>query len=840
MIAGILLIALPLTLNARKSSPAADSSRVTRTSDNVRLGANKQTLRGVEAPGLAVDPGDSNHLVEVQVDMLAGECQYNVTSDAGSHWKGSVLRPPSGYQPSGQVPCSVTAGTPMDSSVAFGSGSNVYTTFADQAMGGPKNHAALVARSTDGGASFGTAKVAMPEGSAPKTASGSPGPDYGAPKLAVIKGGGSSGADRILLIAQNSGCVAAPCVGTLAFASSNDSGSTWSRPVTVNAAFDPTSNPYGVTETAPIVADSTGTYSVGWRTRAKGFASPDPGLAKGFIRIARSTDKGATWKETDATPVRGYTYSGPATPPFTKVPISYCCSSFPRLAIDATSSELYLTWNQGPGLYSNATTYQAQDHFINPQTDVWFMRSADGVQWTDRQQVNESPIDGEPTQTRHPNVSVGPNGRVDLVWQDRRLWYHGCTATHVACPEARLGDTYYSYSTDGGKSFSHNRRITDRSLNNDVGFDYRYGTYWDYGPVSVPLANGQVFVAWMDSREGSHDNDNQDIYTAKTPVTTSGALPVKLLAADTAADLSVQLSKWADPGGSEATLVSTFATGPASRVVIVNDKDVAGALSGGVLARAFMGPLLLSPSSGLPASVKAEVKRMGAVGAYVIGDSTQLSSQVESDLAAAGVPASQITRVSAASPAEIAAKIAVQLDRRTATNKAAQLPAFRAAILVNPDSAEAVTASTLAVNRRLPILYVSKDSIPQATSDALTALNINATLIVGGDHAVGNQVLSQLAGAGRNPNRLAGTDAVAVSRSVVQQSLTLGQPVNNVFVVRAENRMQGALIGAASGRVGGILVATHNGSTTDAQNMLGGLGVAAQVDRLIETSASAW
>ena len=73
-------------------------------------------------------------------------------------------------------------------------------------------------------------------------------------------------------------------------------------------------------------------------------------------------------------------------------------------------------------------------------------------------------------QTRHPNVSVSPDGRINVVWHDRRHWYQGpgernCTHSHIFCEDIRLGDTYYSSSTDGGITFSPNIRINDRSHN---------------------------------------------------------------------------------------------------------------------------------------------------------------------------------------------------------------------------------------------------------------------------------------------------------------------------------------------------------------------------------------
>jgi len=519
------------------------------------------------------------------------------------------------------------------------------------------------------------------------------------------------------------------------------------------------------------------------------------------------------------------------------VPAPWINSTFPRLAVDRSggphSGNLYLVYNQGP---APALGFQGADHFIDPDVDVYLQRSTNsGANWSPPKLINEgAPKPGsQTTQTRHPDVSVAPTGRVDIVWQDRRHWYQGpgernCVHTHLACDDARLGDTYYAFSTDGGTNFSR-RRVSDRSHNNDVGYDYRFGTGWAFGPVSVPLGNQQLLVGWMDSREGSFDNDTQDIYLAKVDHDGPAAIPQEIVPSE-----SVGLSSLAYTGGGEGLLAGTFATRNGTRVVIVNESDVPGTLAAGVLARANLSPVLHSPASGLSNGVKAEVAKLNPAGAYVIGSEGSLSDQVVQDLAGAGVPndQNQIVRLAGTDDAGTARLIAEQMDRRQPAEKAAgSPPAFDAAVIANPASPDASAASVLAAARRLPILYVNAGSVPPATAAALgsSSLDIDRTLVIGGPQWVSDGVVSQLP----NPKRLGGADQYATSKAVVAESRERGLADNIAYVADGDSPMDGALLGAAAGRTTGLLLLAPEPLEANARAAAADMGLSGLLDRLI-------
>ena len=814
-----------------------------RTGNNYRLFDDPRPTRGKDAVGLAVNPRNPQHIVEIQQNLVDGECEFNVSFDGGRTWRGGDLKAPAGFN--SPRPCIVGGhlANQVDGGIRFGSGQNVYVAFSAarvNQLGQEEGLSAIVARSTNGGRTFGRGVVALSGGpriervatpAGPARLIG--GPEFAFPKIAVDPGRGARGRDRVYVAAANEqvNLLAVPgfqLEENTALSVSENGGAKWSAQRNAN-----TPDENAIEQSQPVVGRN-GVLYIAYRSRGiqvRGL----PVTAEGFVTVARSKDQGQTFRRARTAQVRGYVFEGATPGPFPfETTRSFTGSTFPRLAADQRSGNVYLTYGNGPNPPPRPApgTVWATDHFIDPSLDVWFQRSTDrGSTWTPPRKLNdEVPRSGEITQTRHPNVSVAPNGRVDIAWHDRRHWYRGCLHTHVECEETRLGDTYYVYSTNGGRTFSRDRRITDRSHGNDVGYDYRFGTYWDYGPFPIALGNSRVLFAWMDSREGNFNNDNQDIYLAQLNLNASRNIPVSRVTERSTPDFSVRLSRLTYPGGPEAVLGGTFVTRPFTRLVIVNDRDTAGALAGGVLARANIGTLLASPAGGLPANVMAEVRRMRPVGAYVIGNQRSLSSRVVRQLAAAGVPQDQIKRLSGGSPAGTAALIARSMDRRGAAEKAAGSPAFDAAVIANPNSREGDSASALAAHRRLPVLYVGRNSVPASTRRALLELGIRRTLVVGGPRSVSPAVARSLP----SPKRLGGDDPYATSRAVVGESRARGLPENIGYVTDAGG--SGAFVGAAVARLGGLLMLSPNPQAT-AETTAGRLRLTGLLDRLVVLGA---
>jgi hypothetical protein len=774
------------------AAPAANADL--RVSPNFPLRPSNDVVYGRDAVGLAANPRNERHIVAVYADWVRLTCEVAMSTNGGRTWRRTFLRAPQGFT---DPPCTVGnhLAQQIDGGIAFGSDNNVYVTFATAVAPPPggtvdQGKSVLVAKSTNGGRSFGTGQVVLPGGPDAEQ-----GPDYVLPKLAVSPGR----QDRVYVVASASG---EQNGNDIVFTTSGDSGRTWSPGAIVNppaqSAIEPT----------PPALGRGGAVYVGYRTQDPG-ARPGSFLTTGTVTVARTVTLGQSWTRSAVAGVAGFRFTGPPVFPFARSN-TFTASTFPWLAANPRTQDVYVVYGNGtrptvPG------TAAAADHFIHPDLDVYFQRSRDGgANWSLPDRLNrDAPAQFELTQTRHPTVSVAPNGRVDVVWQDRRHWYRGCTHTHSPCDEARLGDTYLRSSRNQGRTFGPERRITDRSMNNDVGFDYRFGAYWDYGPKALPLGNDRLLVGWMDSRDGNSETDNLGLWLANVDLRASNRVPIQRVTRRTSVDLSVRLSRLTYPAGPESTLAGTFASKPTTRVVIVNERDFPGALAAGVLARANLGPVLLSGRNGLSSSVRAELTRLQPVGAYVIGNTASLSDQVIAQLAATGVPASQIIRLGGANAAETAAQIAVAMDRRNDQERQAGARAFDSAVLVNPASPDAAAAAILAANRRLPVLFTGANGLPASTAAALQSLAIPQTIVVGRNRWISDAVLPAVPRA----QRLGGSDAVATSRVLLAESRRRGLPTNIVYTARTSRRMDAALLGFAGGRMTGVLLLTERGES---------------------------
>src|SRR3954451_16902798 len=107
--------------------------------------------------------------------------------------------------------------------------------------------------------------------------------------------------------------------------------------------------------------------------------------------------------------------------------------------------------------------------------------------------VNDDPK-GNGSRQLGPQAYVGQNGRVDVIWLDARTAY----PSPVIPRPAGYGDIYYASSSDGGATFTANRRISDHTVNLDDGLTGRTGTYTWWGPAAAALGNDAVLFAWGD------------------------------------------------------------------------------------------------------------------------------------------------------------------------------------------------------------------------------------------------------------------------------------------------------------------------------------------------------
>jgi uncharacterized repeat protein (TIGR01451 family) len=180
-------------------------------------------------------------------------------------------------------------------------------------------------------------------------------------------------------------------------------------------------------------------------------------------------------------------------------------ASLPAFAVSPANGDLYIAWAD----------------YRNGDADIYFSASNDGgVTWTPHVRLNDDPLMNGIDQWQ-PQISVAPNGRVAVMWFDRRL---DCPNLPWI-PPGNVGrsnfciDTFLTRSYDGGQIWEANIRASaqtwDWTLNLPItgGNDGFIGDYQGIasGPdVDYPFWNATANL-------GENPQNYQQVFVAAIP-----------------------------------------------------------------------------------------------------------------------------------------------------------------------------------------------------------------------------------------------------------------------------------------------------------------------------------
>ena len=233
-----------------------------------------------------------------------------------------------------------------------------------------------------------------------------------------------------------------------------------------------------------ITVDNKGNAYALWFNTGANLA---PGVVTGEW-VSKSADNGKTWTAVQV---------GPMTPTTGGVGrIAWSSKGGPDGTVHVVSQVNPSVTSQNPnGIAANF--------------DVVYKQSTDGGRtWSEPKTLN----DDDPAQMYAqviPMISVAPNGRLDATWWDTR-----------SDPGTRGNDVYYSSSTDNGKTWSKNVRVTDRTIDRKLGV---WGNNFDMSsPPGIASTNAYALFGWDDTRSSDTTSPAsagfgagvQDIYTA--------------------------------------------------------------------------------------------------------------------------------------------------------------------------------------------------------------------------------------------------------------------------------------------------------------------------------------
>ena len=409
------------------------------------------------SPTVVRNPRDRRNLVVTnRIDSTDFSCAVHVSTDGGTTWARTRVPIPSGP---GRKCYAADA--------AFGGDGTLHVSYVTLQGRGNTPSAVWVASSPDGGRTLGTPrKVAGELAFQVRIAA-----DPARPKTLYVS------------------WVQAREVGTLRFTAGNpivvsrsdDGGRRWGRAVRVSGparsrvlAPSAVVGPQGALYVLYLdVKGDTLDYEGGHDA----FGGP-PYAGRFALVVARSVDRGATWAESvvdDAVvPVRRFIAFLPPSP---------------SIAVDRASGRLYVAFHDG------------RDG--DPDVRVWSLAPGAGT-WSGPVRVNDTPVrDG--TAQYLPKLAVAPDGRVDVVYYDRRDDARANVFNRVSLQS----------SDDEARTFGPHTAVSDVEFDSRIGF----GSERDLADLGSRLGlvsdDDGAIAAWSDTRAGTDASSKQDLYVAR-------------------------------------------------------------------------------------------------------------------------------------------------------------------------------------------------------------------------------------------------------------------------------------------------------------------------------------
>ena len=230
----------------------------------------------------------------------------------------------------------------------------------------------------------------------------------------------------------------------------------------------------------------------------------------------------------------------------------------------------------------------------------------------------------------------------------------------------------------------------------------------------------------------------------------------------------------------------------AETVVLAPGDDYAEALVAAPLASALDAPLLLTwadPDDAVPAEVVAEIGRLGASRAILIGAPDRLPEGVERELVdEAGLAAENIERITAADRYGLSTGIARRLEE-LGSDVSRPLLALGEHDVPGRGWPDALGASAVAAAQKVPVLLTRPDSLPSAVRDWLTDSVVEEVRIVGGPAAIGEHVEEEIRSElQRDTRRIAGSNRYETSLALLGEVIEADSAIDDMVVHVATGR----------------------------------------------------
>ena len=408
------------------------------------------------SPTLARNPRDpANLAVANRIDSPDFSCALQVSFDRGARWRRTRVPIPEGEGPKCFAP-----------DVTFAADGALHLSYVTLKGVGNRPNAVWTAISRDGGRTL----------SRPRRAAG--------PLAFQVRISADPGDPQRLYLtwlqAREVGALKFPRPGNpIVAARSEDGGRTWSPPRQVTdparervLAPSPAVGPDG--EVYVLFLD-VGDDRLDYEGAHEGLGgAPYPGSFE--LVLARSVDGGGAWSESVVedrlTPVERFIAFLPP---------------FPSLAVDGRRGRIYASFHDA--------------RLGSPDVWVWSLRPG-AADWGEPVRVNDNPGD-DGTAQYLPKLAVAPDGRLDVVYYDRR-----------EDRDNLLNEVSLQSSTDTGASFTPSVRLSSQPFDSRIGFGSERGLPDLGSRLGLVTGDDRAVAVWTDTRAGTVDSNKQDLARA--------------------------------------------------------------------------------------------------------------------------------------------------------------------------------------------------------------------------------------------------------------------------------------------------------------------------------------
>ncbi|MDO8881206.1 MAG: cell wall-binding repeat-containing protein [Coriobacteriia bacterium] len=314
--------------------------------------------------------------------------------------------------------------------------------------------------------------------------------------------------------------------------------------------------------------------------------------------------------------------------------------------------------------------------------------------------------------------------------------------------------------------------------------------FFDDGSLDL-TGEPQVWIAFIfdsdfsDTYEGAYiDNVRVTAAEAEAPLP-----PVLSVAGDTRFETAVEASTLAYPSG-------------AGTVVIATGRNWPDALGGSALAGALDAPILLTEPGSLPPAVAAEITRLKATHAVILGGTSAVATAVEDALKTKLT----VERIKGTDRYDTANQVAARV--KSEMGGAFDGTAFLATGGNFPD---ALAAAPLAAHNKWP-LYLSHPTTGVSAATRAAMSGVTKVKILGGTAAISQAVQDSLAGS-FSVSRIAGATRYDTAAQVAQYGVTsAGHMWNRVGIATGENYPDALAGGVLQGKAGSVMLLTPTAS----------------------------